>query len=100
MCLPTNKQSVVYGEIRLATDSVLPVRVMGTIGDAFGTAILLNVFIQLTPGSEFLVSPGAEGVVRLILMLTIEYWLHQLWKAGYKSRHLVLRGESDSIVWK
>jgi len=68
---------VVYGEIRLATASVLPAWVMHSIGNAIGNSLLLSGFIQLKPGWELLVSPGAEGVVGIVLMITIGYWLHQ-----------------------
>jgi len=70
-------QSVVYGEIRLATASVLPAWVMHTIGNAIGNALLVSSFIQLTPGRELWVSPGAESVISIILMFAVGYWLHQ-----------------------
>jgi membrane protease YdiL (CAAX protease family) len=73
----TFSQSVVYGEIRLATASVLPAWVMHTIGNAIGNALLLSGFIQFDPGWELLVSPGAESVVSIVLMFAIGYWLHQ-----------------------
>jgi membrane protease YdiL (CAAX protease family) len=73
----TFSQSVVYGEIRLATASVLPAWVMHTIGNAIGNALLLSSFIQFDPGWELLVSPGAESVVSIVLMFAVGYWLHQ-----------------------
>lgn len=73
----TFSQSVVYGEIRLATASVLPAWVMHTIGNAIGNALLLTGFIQFNPGWELLVSPGAESVVSIALMFAIGYWLHR-----------------------
>jgi membrane protease YdiL (CAAX protease family) len=73
----TISQSVVYGEIRLATASVWPAWVMHSIGNAFGNALLLSGLIQLNPGRELLVSPGAEGIVSIVLMFAIGYWLHQ-----------------------
>jgi len=73
----TFSQSVVYGEIRLATASVLPAWVMHTIGNAIGNALLLSSFIQFDPGWELLVSPGAESVVSIVLMFAIGYWLHR-----------------------
>ncbi len=83
----TFSQSVVYGEIRLATASVLPAWAMHTIGNAIGNALLLSGFIQFNPGWELLVSPGAESVVSIVLMFAIGYWLHrrrknieQLWR--------------------
>jgi membrane protease YdiL (CAAX protease family) len=73
----TFSQSVVYGEIRLATASVLPAWVMHTIGNAIGNTLLLSGFIQFDPGWELLVSPGAESVVSIVLMFAIGYWLHR-----------------------
>ena len=73
----TVSQSVVYGEIRLATASVLPAWAMHTIGNTIGNALLLSGFIQLRPGWEPLISPGAEGVVGIVLMFAIGYWLHR-----------------------
>ena len=73
----TFSQSVVYGEIRLATASVLPAWVMHTVGNAIGNALLLSNSIQFDPGWELLVSPGAESVVSIVLVFAIGYWLHQ-----------------------
>ncbi len=73
----TISQSVVYGEIRLATTSVLPAWAMHTIGNTLGNALLLSGFIQFKPGSELFVSPGAEGVVSIVLMFIIGFWLHR-----------------------
>ena len=70
-------QSVVYGEIRLATASVLPAWIMHTIGNAIGNSILLSNFAQLSPGRELWISPGAESVISIILMFAVGYWLHQ-----------------------
>jgi membrane protease YdiL (CAAX protease family) len=73
----TFSQSVVYGEIRLATGSVLPAWVMHTIGNAIGNTLLLSNLIQLSPGRELVFSPGAESVISIILMFAIGYWLHR-----------------------
>jgi membrane protease YdiL (CAAX protease family) len=73
----TFSQSVVYGEIRLATASVWPGWVMHTVGNAFGNTLLLSSFVQFGPGRELWFSPGAEGVISIILMLVVGYWLHQ-----------------------
>ena len=73
----TFSQSVVYGEIRLATGSVLPAWVMHTIGNGIGNTLLLSGFIQLDPGKELVFSPGAEGVISMMLMLAVGTWLHQ-----------------------
>jgi len=70
-------QSVVYGEIRLATDSVWPAWIMHTIGNAVGNALLLSGLIQLNRGKELWFTPGAEGIVGMILIFAIGVWLHQ-----------------------
>jgi len=73
----TFSQSVVYGEIRLETNSVLPAWVMHTIGNATGNALLLSGLIQLNRGWELLISPGAESIVSIVLMFATGYWLHR-----------------------
>ena len=73
----TVSQSVVYGEIRLATKSVLPAWLMHTIGNAIGNALLLSGLIQLKPGRELWVSPGAESVISIVLMFAAGYWLYR-----------------------
>jgi len=87
LLLGTISQSVVYGEIRLATDSVLPAWIMHTIGNALGNAILLSGFIQLMPGWELLISPGAESVVSIVLMSAVGCWLHLRRRAGLESMY-------------
>lgn len=77
LLMGTVSQSVVYGEIRLATDSAWPAWIMHTIGNAFGNTLLLSYFVQLNSGKEIWFTPGAEGVVSMILFLTIGVWLHQ-----------------------
>lgn len=76
LLLGTISQSVVYGEIRMATDSVLPAWMMHTIGNALGNAVLLSGFIQLIPGWELLISPGTESIVSIVLMSAVGYRLH------------------------
>ena len=83
----TISQSVVYGEIRLAIGSVWPAWVMHTIGNAFGNTLLLSGFIQLGRGRELWFSPGAEGVIGMILMFAVGAWLHQRRKNNLHARN-------------
>jgi len=76
LLMGTISQSVVYGEIRLATDSVWPAWIMHTIGNAIGNTLLLSELIQLNPGKELLLSPGSESISSMILMFSIGYWLN------------------------
>lgn len=76
LLIGTISQSVVYGEVRLATDSVWPAWIMHTIGNTLGNALLLSGFIQLFSGREVWFTPGAESVVSIILFFVIGYLLH------------------------
>jgi len=69
--------SVVYGEIRLATDSVLPAWVSHTVGNVVGNFLILNSVITFRSGQELLFTPGGEGVISMILMLALGIWLHK-----------------------
>lgn len=82
LLIGTISQSVVYGEIRLATNSVWPAWLMHTIGNAFGNTLLLSGFVQLSRGQEIWFSPGAESVFSILIMGSIGYWLHQRRKKG------------------
>lgn len=73
----TISQSVVYGEIRLATNSVLPAWIMHTVGNAIGNTLILSNYLHLNSGKELWFSPGAESIVSIILMFAIGYGLHQ-----------------------
>jgi len=77
LILGTMSQSVVYGEIRLATGSVLPAWVMHTVGNALGNALLLSGAIRLRAGREVWASTGAEGIISIGIMFAVGYWLHQ-----------------------
>ena len=77
LLIGTVSQSVVYGEIRLATDSVWPAWLMHTIGNTFGNALLLSGFIILSTGNEIWFTPGAEGIVSIILFLVFGYLLQK-----------------------
>jgi membrane protease YdiL (CAAX protease family) len=70
-------QSVVYGEIRLATGSMWPAWTMHTIGNTLGNALLISNVIRLVPGKELWASPGAEGVISALTMFAAGYWLHR-----------------------
>jgi membrane protease YdiL (CAAX protease family) len=89
----TISQSVVYGEIRLATDSVLPAWAMHTAGNTVGNALFLSGLVRFTsPGTTLLFSPGAEGVLAIVLMFAIGYWLHR------RRRSQLVKPSSASMV--
>jgi membrane protease YdiL (CAAX protease family) len=76
LLLGTMCDSVVYGEIRLATNSVLPAWVSHTVGNVVGNFLILNSVITFRSGQELLFTPGGEGVISMVLMLALGIWLH------------------------
>ena len=70
--------SLVFGEIRILTNSVWPAVLMQTIGGAFISGLLLEDFIEVASGMEFLVSPVVEGVLTIVLFILIGVGIHRL----------------------
>jgi membrane protease YdiL (CAAX protease family) len=71
--------SIVYGEIRILTDSVWPAVLMQTIGGSFIGALMTYDFIQVASGMEFLFTPVLEGGLMIILSASIGVGIH-LWR--------------------
>jgi len=76
--LGTIAASIVYGEIRLLTNSVWPAVIMHTIGGAFIGALLLQDFIVISSRAEFLISPALEGVMTIALFTLIGVGIYVL----------------------
>lgn len=68
--------SMVYGEVRLRTKSVWPAVVMHTGARLFGSALLLNGYIQILPGRTLLFSP-VEGALSTIIFFSIGFVMMQ-----------------------
>ncbi len=69
--------SLVYGEIRLLTNSIWPVLLMHAIEDALVNPILVEGFVKIKPGMDFFFSPGVSILV-IIFFTTIGVFLHKL----------------------
>jgi hypothetical protein len=76
--LGTMAVSIVYGEIRILTDSVWPAVLMQTAGGIFIGALVLNDFIQVASGAEFLFAPVLEGGLIIVLFALIGVGIHLL----------------------
>jgi membrane protease YdiL (CAAX protease family) len=71
--------SIVYGEIRILTNSVWPAVLMHMVEDAFLTPLLIEGYIKIEAGMDWLVSP-VIGVISIILFAVIGVGLSQLRK--------------------
>ena len=69
----------VYGEIRLATNSIWPAVLMHTVEDALLFTLVIDRYIQILPGTDWLISP-MNGLVSAIFFLMIGVGLRKLRK--------------------
>jgi membrane protease YdiL (CAAX protease family) len=74
--------SLIYGEIRLLTDSVWPAVLMQTAGGAFASGLLLEVLIDISSGTEFLIAPVLEGGLTIVLCALVGFWIYRRRKEG------------------
>lgn len=70
--------SIVYGEIRILTNSVWPAWLMHTVGAAFIGAPMLHGLFKISSGMEFLISPVIEGGLMIVLFTLIGIGIHLL----------------------
>lgn len=70
--------AIVYGEIRLLTHSVWPPLLLHTVGNAWVDVLIVQGFFKLTPGTDFLVSPGHQSLLTMLVFALIGIGLHQL----------------------
>ncbi len=69
--------ALVFGEIRLLTNSIWPVLLMHAIEDALVNPLLVEGFVKVKPGAEFFFSPGVSVLV-IIFFVAIGIFLRKL----------------------
>ncbi len=69
--------SLVFGEIRLLTNSIWPVVLMHAVEDAFVNPLLVEEYIKIKPGMDLFFSPGVSILV-IILFSVTGIFLHRL----------------------
>ncbi|MGF7049464.1 membrane protease YdiL (CAAX protease family) [Paenibacillus sp. DS2015] len=73
-------QSIVYGEIRLRTNSVWPAVIMHTIGNAFVDSLILHKYLNIRTEFNYLVTPSPEGVLAILITAITGIWLYKMRK--------------------
>ena len=71
--------AIVYGEIRLLTNSIWPAVLMHAVEDALLIKLIADHYIQILPGTDWLISP-MSGLISVIFFLAIGVGLRQLRK--------------------
>jgi hypothetical protein len=69
--------ALVYGELRLLTNSIWPAVLMHAVEDALLFTLVIDRHIQILPGRDWLISP-MNGLVSVVLFLAIGIGLRQL----------------------
>jgi hypothetical protein len=69
--------SIVYGELRLLTDSVWPPVVAHTVGNALLDVLVVNGFVRIESGVGALASPGYHGVLSIVFFVVAGVLLHR-----------------------
>ncbi len=70
--------SIVYGELRLLTHSVWPPLLLHTIGNALVDVLVIQGFVRIAPGTDFLVSPGHQSLLTLLVFTGMGIGLHRI----------------------
>lgn len=68
--------AMVFGEIRLRTNSVWPALLMHAIEDVFLLTLFTESFIQIQPGWDWLISP-MNGLINVLFFIALGVGLHQ-----------------------
>jgi len=70
--------SIVYGELRLLTNSIWPVVMLHTVGNALVDVLIVQGFVRIVPGTDFFVSPGHQSLLTMSVFALIGIVLHQI----------------------
>ncbi|MBN2500193.1 MAG: CPBP family intramembrane metalloprotease [Anaerolineales bacterium] len=74
--LGTIAASILYGEIRIRTNSVWPAVLLHTIVNAVALTLLTENLVQFKAGLDAFFSPGIEGILMIILTAGVGVWLY------------------------
>ncbi|MEZ4833709.1 MAG: CPBP family intramembrane glutamic endopeptidase [Caldilineaceae bacterium] len=91
--------AVFYGEIRLRTGSVWPAVIMHWLGNTVANSLLSGFngegFINLSPGTIWLTSPGVEGTLMIVVFAVLGGLLYTSRK---RSRHVPAVAQASMIT--
>jgi len=85
--------AMVYGEIRLLTNSIWPAVLMHMVEDAFLNQLFTEHHIQIIPGTDWLVSP-MNGLISIFFFIALGVGLSQLRK---RRQSVTLKGNFGTI---
>ena len=69
--------SIAYNELRLLTGSTWPALLLHTVGNALVDVLVVQGFVTLAAGSDWLVSPGHQSLLTLVAFVAVGVALHR-----------------------
>ena len=75
--------SLVFGELRLKTNSVWPAYIAHNITNALSAQLIVEGFFKFKPNAEFIFSPNTDGIIMMIL-----FWALGLWMLGKQKEQI------------
>lgn len=67
--------ALVYGELRLKTNSLWPAYLAHNITNAISAQLIIEGFVKFKPNTEFIFSPNVDGIVMVILFWAVGLWM-------------------------
>jgi membrane protease YdiL (CAAX protease family) len=67
--------ALVYGELRLKTNSVWPSYIAHNMTNAISAQLVIYGFIKFNPNAEFIFSPNTDGLIMMALFWAIGLWM-------------------------
>ncbi|MEI7847482.1 MAG: CPBP family intramembrane glutamic endopeptidase, partial [Chloroflexota bacterium] len=70
--------AILYGELRIATDSVWPAVLIHTTANVFFDALVMQKFFNIpNPIAELIVTPGLYSLLTLAINISVGLWLYR-----------------------
>jgi membrane protease YdiL (CAAX protease family) len=67
--------ALVFGELRLKTNSVWPVYIAHSITNVLSAQLILEGFFKFKPNTEIIFSPNLDGMIMMILFWVVGLWM-------------------------
>ena len=69
--------ALVYGELRLKTDSLWPAFLAHNVANAMSAQLVMEGFVTLKPNTELFFSPGLDGLLMIAFSWILGIWMLQ-----------------------
>lgn len=67
--------ALVFGELRLKTNSLWPAFIAHNITNAISAQLIIEGFVKFKPNADFIFSPNTDGIIMMILFWAVGLWM-------------------------